>query len=266
VLTPLDRATQRRGAVVREHLAAVDDRDAVAQLVRLGHVMSGQQHGAAGPLSHPLGNERPQPARGVDVHAEGRLVQEQHLRVAHEPAGEVHPLALPGRQPVDARAGELLEVGDVDQSLDSLARLAGPHAVELGEHPQALADREDAVAAALAAGDQIDAAADLGRLRDDVVARDSRLAPRREQQRGEDLDARRLAGAVGAQQAEDLTPLDPEVDTGERHDLAAAPAGLEDPGERRDFDGGRVRRGVGHGEAENVVEAPRRATRSTPRP
>ena len=51
------------------------------------------------------------------------------------------------------------------------------------------------------------------RSRDDVVAGDTRAAGGRLRQRAEHVDRRRLAGAVGAEEAEDLAGGDVEIET-----------------------------------------------------
>src|SRR5690606_24095740 len=55
----------------------------------------------------------------------------------------------------------------------------------------------------------------LERLLEDVEAVDLRAALRRRQEAGEDLHRRRLAGAVGPEEAEDLALLDGEVEVGD---------------------------------------------------
>ena len=75
------------------------------------------------------------------------------------------------------------------------------------------------------------------RLGRDVEAEDPRLAARRQQQRGEDLDQRRLAGAVGPEQPEELAGRDLEVDAGERDD--GLRLRVVDAADAVDGDGGR---------------------------
>ena len=60
------------------------------------------------------------------------------------------------------------------------------------------------------------------RSRLDVVAGDAGVAAGRLDQRAEHRDRRRLAGAVGAEEAEDLARRDLEVDAAHRLDLAVA--------------------------------------------
>ena len=101
-------------------------------------------------------------------------------------------------------------------------RLAGD-AVELGEVAQVVARREPLVEAAVAAEDVADPLPHLARVVDDVEAEHARLPARREEQRDQHLDRRRLAGAVRAEQAEQLALLDGERDAAHRLDLERLP-------------------------------------------
>ena len=67
-----------------------------------------------------------------------------------------------------------------------------------------------------------DVAPHLTPLRDDVVAGDVRVPAGRVDQRAQDADGRRLAGAVGPEEAERLARRDLEVDSGDRLDVAVA--------------------------------------------
>ena len=154
----------------------------------------------------------------------------------------------------------LLQPDRLDQLVDALPAVARGQAVELAEHPELLADGQDPVARLLAARDHVHDPADLLRLGARRRSRRSgRVALGRQEQRRQDLDQRRLARAVRAEQAEELARLDLEVDAVEGDD---APACRVDAADAADVDGGRLsgRAGVGHG-------SPRRGgwgTRSLP--
>src|SRR5437899_11922365 len=105
----------------------------------------------------------------------------------------------------------------VDPGLRNLAR----HPVELGEHPDVLARRQEAVARRLSAGDHVDPLADRERVLRDIVARDEGLSGRREEKRREDLDERRLPRAVRAEKAEELALADLQGHAVQRGDRAA---------------------------------------------
>ncbi len=79
----------------------VDDGDALAQLVGLGHVVGRQQHRPAGDGRLPGDDQLADRSGGGDVEAERRLVEEQDPRVVEQAAREVHLLALAGGQRAD---------------------------------------------------------------------------------------------------------------------------------------------------------------------
>ena len=68
----------------------VDDRDPVAELVGLGHVVRRQQDRPAGHGRLPVEDQLPDGACGGDVEAQRGLVEEEDPRVVEEAAGEVH--------------------------------------------------------------------------------------------------------------------------------------------------------------------------------
>src|SRR6185369_3508055 len=70
---------------------------------------------------------------------------------------------------------------------------------------------------------ETDAVAELLGVLHDVEAVDLGFTRSRQQQRGEDADARGLAGAVGSQQSSDRPGIDLEIDALQRLDLAEAP-------------------------------------------
>ena len=95
----------------------------------------------------------------------------------------------------------------------------GVDAVELGVQAQVLRGRQVAVERRVLE-DEADVAADVVALADDVVAGDVGAAAGRLGERAEHVDRRRLAGAVGAEEAEDLAAGDVEADAAHGLDLA----------------------------------------------
>ena len=98
----------------------------------------------------------------------------------------------------------------------------GGHRVQLGEVAQVVERREPLVEAALAAEDVADPLAHLARVLDDVEAEDARRSRSRDQQRDQHLDRGRLAGAVRAEQPEQLAFRNLERDAAHRFDLDRA--------------------------------------------
>ena len=97
-------------------------------------------------------------------------------------------------------------------------RLGAGELVEPAEHPQVLATREILVDRRVLAR-EADQRADPVGLLDDVEAGDARAPAIRLEQGGEDPYRRRLAGAVGPEQAEDRAFLDGQVHAVEGADL-----------------------------------------------
>ena len=219
-----DRRLELGRRARRDDAPAVDDGDAVAELVRLGHVVRGEDHGARGILGHPASHLAAHVARGADVERDCRLVEEQHARVGDEAADQVHLLAHAARELGDAAVARLVQAEPLQQLVDALAHRAAAHAVELREHPELLAHGEDAVAGVLPSGDHRDPRSQRAEVAGDVEPVDACGARAGREQRHQDLDQRRLAGTVGPEQAVELAAPHLEVDAVERRDLAAAGA------------------------------------------
>ena len=104
----------------------VDDRDPLAQLVGLGHVVGREQDRPAGRRrAFQSSDELADGAGGGDVEAERRLVEEQDPRVVEQAAGEVHLLALAGGQRADALQALLVQADRLDQLVDPAPAVAG---------------------------------------------------------------------------------------------------------------------------------------------
>ena len=188
-------------------LAFVDDADAVGHLLGFLDVMRGQDDGDAGgaQIAHHL----PHVLAQFDVDAGGRLVEEQDLRLVRQRFGDQHaPLHAAGQRddlgvllvPQRQRAQHLLDMRRV-------ARLAEQAAAEADGAPDAL----EGVGVQFLRH-QPDHRARRAVVLEDVVAVDRDLAGGRNQNAADDADQRRLAGAVGAEQGEDLATFDVEID------------------------------------------------------
>ena len=108
-----DRRDQLARRAERDHLAVIDDRDAIAQPFGLVHVVRRQQNGAAGALE--LLDQIPELAPRLRVEAGRRLVEEQQVGVADERAGQREPLLLSARQRRHTRVALLLELHQRDR-------------------------------------------------------------------------------------------------------------------------------------------------------
>ena len=198
--------------------AAVDDADAVGELVGLLEVLRGEQDGHAQLVVEPL-HLLPHAGAADRVEPGGRLVEEQHVGVVHQRGGEVEPATHAARVGVDApveRVAEVDQRAELDQPLVDL--LAG-EPVELALQAQQLDAGLLRVEGDVLQRDA-DAEAHLLRPLGDVEARHRRLPAGGREQRAEHLHRGRLAGAVGSEQAVDLAPRDGEVEVVDRGDVA----------------------------------------------
>ena len=153
----------------------------------------------------------PSEARALELGvADGEhLVHEQDLRLEmrrdREREADVHA----ARVALHGRVDELLDPGELDDVVEALLDLAALHAEDRAVEEDVLAARELRVEARADLEQAADASADLG------AARGRRRDPR------EDLQERRLPGAVASDDAEDLALGHLERDVLERPDLLA---------------------------------------------
>ena len=183
--------------------------DALAERLDVRHVVARQQHGRV-VAAVVLGDERADPLLHRHVEPDRRLVEEEHLRPVQQRADhlDLHPLAE--REVPHRLADEVADVEQLDQLVaqrrelgtrDPVDRPVQLERVERGQVPLELVavahhERDPAEEVALA-------------LRGDV-AEHARLAGGRVEQPGEHLQRRRLAGAVRAEEADDLSLADLE--------------------------------------------------------
>jgi hypothetical protein len=159
----------------------------------------------------------------------GRLVEEDHARVADQGHRQVEPAQHPAGVGGGRLLGRLDQVELVQQRGGAPAALAPVQVVQVGHEAQVLLAGQQLVDRGELAGDA-DRRADRVGLVGDVVAGDVGLAAGRADQGGQDLHRGGLAGAVGAEQREDRSFGDVQVDAVE-HDLVAerlAQAGRRD--------------------------------------
>ena len=200
--------------------AAVDDDDVVADPLQLTHQVRGDDDGDAEHGADPPDQAQHLVATGR-VEAVGRLVQQHQLRVVHQGLGELDPLLHAGRVAAD-RPVALLEQADVAQ------RVRGPLAGGVGGqpgHPGEVHDQlggGDVGRQAVVLGHVAHQLADPLPLGGDVQVEHPRAARGGRQEAEQDLDQRRLAGPVGADQTGHALG-DLHVEVGERGDPGAVP-------------------------------------------
>ena len=198
-----------------DDLAFVDEGDPVAELLGLLDVVRGEQDRRpllVDPL-HVVPELEPQ----LDVDAGGRLVEDQQARPVHHRPRQDQPPFHPAREGAGAFVALLGQREGLEQLLGPLAPLALRHAEVAGVVVERLLDGEEPVEVDLLRR-QPDRLPRLAVVVDRVVAEDLDRAPGRLREPGRAVDQRRLAGAVGPQQAEQLPRLDLQRDAAQRLD------------------------------------------------
>ena len=87
--------------------AAADDHELVGGVLHLAHQVAGDEDGAA--LGGQPADQLADPVHAFGVEAVDRLVEQQHLRVAQQRAGDAEPLAHAQRERAARRRGDLGE-------------------------------------------------------------------------------------------------------------------------------------------------------------
>jgi hypothetical protein len=125
--------------------------------------------------------------------------------------GQAHALPVALGQPADHRLADVPHAALLHRVVDAGLALGLGDALDLGAEVQERVHVHVRVEGRRL-GDVADAPLHLQRLLEDVVARDPRRALGRGEVAGEDPHRRRLPGAVGAQEAEDLALVHAERD------------------------------------------------------
>ena len=155
---------------------------------------------------------------GARIEIARRLVEDEHLRIVEQDARELEALLHALRHGGDEAVLELAEIGQLEDRVDHPER---GHAERVGEELEVLADG-DAVVDAGVVGHVADGAAHRLGIDRDVDAIDLDAPGHGLEQRRHDADGRGLAGAVGADEAEDLARPHVEGDVAEDVEVAEA--------------------------------------------
>ena len=230
-LRPAASARISRAGAVGDDPALADQHDPVGVLVGLLEVVRREQHRAA--LLGVAPDRGPERAAALDVHAGGRLVEEQQGRVGQQRHREPQPLLL--------TAGALghLAVGDAGDP--GVARTSST-GLRVGEQAGGVGHRLPDLRSLIRPPVCITADEAAGDGLPRLQAEHAHLAGRGPRQPEHHVDGRGLAGAVRPEEGDDLALLELEVDAAHGLDLAE---GLGHPRER---DRGHSRGGVGPGE------------------
>ena len=132
------------GAVEGDDAAVVDDGDAIAELLGLVEVVSGEQHGHSQP-GPEAGDEIEDLEADARVQAHGGLVEKQHLRVRDERPGDLEPAALTTAVGVNWPIEEFAEAEGVDHVTDAILRRGRVESPQPGVHTQVAAAGEGPV-------------------------------------------------------------------------------------------------------------------------
>src|SRR6202453_2285956 len=212
--TGLVAPAERGGRSLFDDLAAGDDGDPVGELLGLVHVVGGEQDRRAQAGKPPY--DLPGTAPRVRVEAGRRLVEEKDPGVPDDAEGEIQSPLLPAGQRLDLALFLAGEADEPDHLADIarigvVARVAGDRLAhgQVRLHRELLEHQADLLA-------QLPPGAPVAR----IEAGDDDLALVRLPVALEDLQHRRLAGAVRAEQGEDL-PV-PDGKAHPRHGVGGA--------------------------------------------
>src|SRR5256712_9205125 len=205
-----DSPLQSRGSVHGDDATVVDDRDAVAELVCLLHVMRREQDRPA--LCLELAGPVAQVARSLGVEPDCRLVEYHERRIGQERPRQRETLPHAGGVPLHIIVGAVGELHGGQYVRDARLRLTRRHVVQRREVFEVLAASELPVEAPFSGEHRAEPCAHFARPREGIDAEDADRAARRDEERGEHLHRGRLARAVRPEEAEDLAGLYDEID------------------------------------------------------
>ena len=191
------------------------------------------------PLRDELADQVPDVEAAARVKAGRRLVEEHHGRRDDHRRGEVEAAAHAAGVGARRAVGGVGEAEALEQLGRARSRRRAREPVQAPDHLEVLAPGQQAVDGGVLPGEPDLPAQPLG-VAHDVEPGDLGAPAVGLEQRREDPHRGRLAGAVGAEQAEDGAGLDLEVEAVERARLAEA---LD---EALGADRGHVARGSGH--------------------
>ena len=203
---------QVRQRLDRDQPAGAQHPDPVGDPLHLAEHVRGQQHGAAG--RGVLADQRVELLLHQRVQAAGRLVEHQQVRVAHP--GQHDRELLPVAAGQLARGPVQVEAEPQRELLGALGGVLAAQRLQVGHVPAAGEPAVERGVARHVAGPTVHGP----RLAPGVVAQHPGLPRRRPQQPHQQPQGGGLAGAVGAEVAEDLARPEGQVDVRERDGAA----------------------------------------------
>src|SRR5215467_2361358 len=218
-LAEADLPLELAGGAARQDTPGLDERDLVAELVGLAHVVR-RQHDRDPLLAAQPRDVGAYPHRDVGVEAERGLVEEQELGLVDQRLGQRHALLEPGRELRVRDTAVRLELGELDQRVDPAPERAAAQAVEAAVERDDLGDAQ-APEERRPAAHHVEPPAQRARIADDVEPEHGHPTAIGGQQRGEDREQGGLAGAVGTEHADDRAARHRQRDAAQRDRLAA---------------------------------------------
>ncbi len=194
---PADLVFQLVPSSLGDHVAPVDDGDAVGELVGFIEVLGGQQHGRSGVDEVP--DQTPKVDAALRVNPGGGLVEEEDLGPADQRGGQVEPPSHTARVCANGAVGSLTEVDTVEDLGSAPSRLGSGEVVEPADHLHVLPAGEVVVDGCVLPR-QPDVGPDGGGVGGHIYAGNFGVARVGAEECGEHADESCLAGAVGAQQ------------------------------------------------------------------
>ena len=213
-------------------LAAVENRDAVADALHIREVVRAEEHRL--PALAQLEDDVAHLALGNRVEAGSGLVQQKNLGVVHERLSNAHALEHAAGVFAQAAPPGMCHADQLQEFPDALIEDASLQAEEAPVEPEELLGGEEVV--------EVGAVWDKGevifdRCVPDLLAEDPGPAGGGEDQPQENLDGGGLPGPVGAEESEDLAFLHLESEILEGHSYARAGDAHELFGETLRLDG-----------------------------
>src|SRR5579859_3153019 len=201
-----------------QKFAGLDDADDVAEFFHFAHYVSRENHRF--PALAAFADELENRARGHDVEAQGRLVENHHLGIVNQRAGDGGFLLHAGGQLVAAAVAKRVHVQAGENLIHALFQFGFPDAVQPAEIFDHLLGSEPRIERG-GRREKAHVGADFLRRLDHVVAAHNRRAVAGFQDRGQHAQCGGLACAIRAKQSVNLPGFTGEADAVHGADLSA---------------------------------------------
>ena len=196
---------------VEEDFAVVNDDDALAERLDVGHVMAGEENGgflggvvAADKFANGL--------LGNDVEADGGLVEKQDAGLVEQGGDEFHFHAFAQTQLADGDVELVLDAEEFGQLGDGFFEAVLGDAVDFGVELEGFAGGEVPPELIFLAEDEGELAAVAVGALPGSVTEDFGRASRGKEEAGEHFEGGGFAGAVGAEKTDEFAGFDLEAD------------------------------------------------------